>query len=182
MLKKTLPTASTLTRLFWLNVPGTVIVSEPSFGVDAASVIGNVAPPLVESVIFTFAQLTGATFVFATFHVTVCVEDVFHVVLFDGCVTVNGPEAESTLSRMPSELIAPPSPRVSRSVTLKSIVRVVVGRDSPKVATPERMSDSRGNVRLGLVVGTNVRKSGRHRPSGAGSVYRDRILPRNTPG
>ena len=85
----------------------------------------------------------------------------FHVVLFDGCVTVNGPEAESTLSRMPSELIAPPSPRISRSVTLKSIFRVVVGRDSPKVATPERMSDSWGNVRLGLVVGTNERKSGR---------------------
>ncbi len=71
MLKKTFPTASTLTRPTWLGVPGIVIVSEPSFGVEFASVIGNVTPSSVESEIFTVVQLTGALFVLATFHVTV---------------------------------------------------------------------------------------------------------------
>ena len=71
MLKKTFPIASTLTRLFELGVPGTVMVSEPSFGVEFARVIGKLNPPSVESEILTFGQLTGALFVLATFHVTV---------------------------------------------------------------------------------------------------------------
>ena len=71
MLKKTFPTASTLTRLFELGVPGTVMVSEPSFGVEFARVNGKVNPPSIESEILTFVQLTGALAVLATFHVTV---------------------------------------------------------------------------------------------------------------
>ena len=53
---------------------GSVTASEPSFGVLAASTFGYVWPPSVESAIFTFAVLTGATSVPATSHVTVCVE------------------------------------------------------------------------------------------------------------
>jgi hypothetical protein len=50
---------------------GTLITWLPSFGVLAANVSGNVFPPSVDIEIFTFAQLTGATFVFATLQVTV---------------------------------------------------------------------------------------------------------------
>ena len=71
MLKKILPTSSTRTRALPLGVPGIVIVSDPSFGVLFARMIGKVVPPSVESVILTFAQLTGARFVLATFQLTV---------------------------------------------------------------------------------------------------------------
>ena len=58
-------------RAVVVGVLGTLINSEPSFGVLAAIRIGNVVPPFVESDILTFAQLTGADDVFATVQVTV---------------------------------------------------------------------------------------------------------------
>jgi hypothetical protein len=69
--KKTFPTASTFTRAVVVALLGTTISSDPSLGVLDAITMGNVVPPFVESEIFTFAQLTGAAVVFATFHVTV---------------------------------------------------------------------------------------------------------------
>ena len=55
--KKMLPTASTLTRaLVVVGRFGTTMLSEPSFGVFATSVIGNVRPPLVESEILTVGR------------------------------------------------------------------------------------------------------------------------------
>ena len=54
---------SSLTRL------GTVMTASPSFSVLAASTIGKVIPLSVDSVILTFAQATGETFVLATYHV-----------------------------------------------------------------------------------------------------------------
>ena len=44
----------------------------------AASTYGYVCPPSVDSEIFTFAVLIGATFVPATSQVTVCVEPAVH--------------------------------------------------------------------------------------------------------
>jgi hypothetical protein len=76
ILKKILPAPSTFTRAPPLGVPGIVTSSDPSFGVLFAKTIGNVEPPSVERLILTFAQLTGALLVFATAHVTSCVEPV----------------------------------------------------------------------------------------------------------
>ena len=76
--KKTLPTASTLTRACVVATFGSVTACEPSFGVLAASTIGYVWPPSVESEIFTFAVLTGGGSVPATFQVTVRVEPAVH--------------------------------------------------------------------------------------------------------
>src|SRR5947207_4186463 len=71
ILKKILSRPSTLMRAFELGVPGMVITSEPSLGVLFARIIGKVVPPSVESVTLTFAQLTGALLVLATFQLTV---------------------------------------------------------------------------------------------------------------
>lgn len=76
ILKNILPTLSTFTRAAALTVPGTVTISDPSFGVLLARIIGKVDPPSVESVILTFAQLTGALLVFATSQLTIWVENV----------------------------------------------------------------------------------------------------------
>ena len=70
ILKKMLPTASTLTRALPVGVPGIVTVSDPSFGVFSARTIGKLTP-LVERVILTFAQLTRPPLVPATFQLTV---------------------------------------------------------------------------------------------------------------
>src|SRR5690348_8280323 len=59
--KKMFPTAATLTRASVVAVFGTVIWAEPLLGTLAASVVGNVFPPSVESRIATFAQFTGDT-------------------------------------------------------------------------------------------------------------------------
>ena len=69
--KKILPTASTFTRLVEPGETGTVITSDPSFGVEATKTVGNVFPPSVDNKIFTLAQLTGAAVVLFTLHVTV---------------------------------------------------------------------------------------------------------------
>src|SRR6266480_1750107 len=69
MLKKMLPMASTLTRAVEVGVFGTLIMAVPLFGVLAARVNGKLFPPSIESNTRTFAQLTGALEVLATFHV-----------------------------------------------------------------------------------------------------------------
>ena len=69
--KKILPTASTFILAVVLAPTGIVKASEPSFAVLAAKTVGNVFPPSVDNDILTFAQLTGAAVVLATFHVTV---------------------------------------------------------------------------------------------------------------
>src|SRR3954464_14461584 len=75
--KKILPTASSLMRpcvVAAFAVLGIVTTAEPLFGALATSTKGKEFPPSVEREIFTFAQLTGATFVFATDHVIVGVD------------------------------------------------------------------------------------------------------------
>jgi hypothetical protein len=128
--KKTFPTASTLIIAFGTGVPGIVTTSEPSFGVLFARMTGNVNPELVDIEIFTAAQLTGALFVFATFQVTFWVEPAVQTTAADGLVTSNGPASARTFSCVSAEFTAPPFARLSRTVTLNRMVRVVVGNDS----------------------------------------------------
>src|SRR5262245_32244365 len=108
------PTASTLMRAFFVGVFGTTTFSEPSFAVLAASTYGYVCPPSTDSEIFTFAVLTGATFVLATFHVTVCVEPAAQEV--GDPVTRNGPAVLARRSVV-SAAFTPPFP--SRAVRRK---------------------------------------------------------------
>jgi hypothetical protein len=115
--KKMLPTASTLTREVVPEALGTVTDSDPSLAVLAASTIGKVDPPSVESEIFTFAQLTGAAGVFATFHPTVCVDPTDHTTAVFGAVTRNGPDEVVTVACIVEVLMAAPPARLSRAVT-----------------------------------------------------------------
>ena len=69
--KKILPTASTFIRAVDVGVLGIETDWVPSLGVLARRVVGNVLPPSVEREILTFAALTGAAVVLATFQVTV---------------------------------------------------------------------------------------------------------------
>src|SRR6476619_5176400 len=119
MSKKMLPTASTLIRARVELIAGTVTCSLPSLGVEARSVMGKVRPWSVESVIFTLAQLTGATFVLLTLHVTVGVVPPNHVTEVLGAVTRDGPEVLLTVSTTESSLTPPPLARLSRIITLK---------------------------------------------------------------
>ena len=85
-----LPTASTFTRACVVAVAGRVTACEPSFGVLAARVSGNVAPPSVDSRMLTVAVLIGAAFVPETFHVTVCAAPRGAMTAVFGAVTRNG--------------------------------------------------------------------------------------------
>jgi hypothetical protein len=89
--KKILPTASTLTRAVVVGVLGIRSDSVPSLGVFAARTVGNVVPPSVEREILTFAVLTGASVVLATFQVIVWDEPPAHDTFVLGAVTLNGP-------------------------------------------------------------------------------------------
>jgi len=95
--KKTLPTASTFIRAVELRMPlGNVTPALPSLGVLAARTMGKVWPPSVESVILTFAQLTGAAVVLATFQVTVRAP--LQLSPPFGAVTAKGPAVVMTVS------------------------------------------------------------------------------------
>src|SRR5689334_16646338 len=121
--------ASTRTRASVVFTFGSTMGSEPSFAVPAASVVGNVLPPSVESRMFTLAVFTGATLVFATSHVTVCAPASNMLVL--GEVTRNGPALALTVTDMLAIATPPQAARLSRAVTRKLSVRLVVGRYSP---------------------------------------------------
>ena len=83
---------------------------------------------------------------------------------------MNGPESLRTFTCVAAELTPPPPARLSRAVTRKFIVRVVVGIDSPIVVVPDSTSGRRGNIREGLVVGRNERKIGREPSSVSGGA------------
>src|SRR5262249_22776363 len=84
-----------------------------------------------------------------------------HVTAVLGAVIRKGPAALTTVTVMVSEAIPPPLARLSRAVSLKSMLRSVVGSDSPRVVVLLRISLSLGRIRLGLLVGGNERKIGR---------------------
>ena len=71
ILKKMLPTASTLMRAEEVGVFGTVMIAVPLFGRPEASVKGKLLPPSIESITRTVAQLMGELEVLATFQLTV---------------------------------------------------------------------------------------------------------------
>lgn len=105
--KKILPTASTFILAVVVAPTGIVTACEPSLAVLAAKTVGNVWPPSVDNEILTFAQLTGAAVVFATFHVIVCVELPAHETFVFGDVTENGPEVLLTVTTMSSNCVWP---------------------------------------------------------------------------
>ena len=80
-------------------------------------------------------------------------------------MTRKGPLVAVTLTCIASLATAPLPARLSRTVTWKFIVRVIVGKDSPMVDVLLRMFASFGNVRDGLVTGSNDLKIGRAFPS-----------------
>src|SRR5512134_136847 len=127
--------------------------------------MGNVFPPSVESEILTVAALTGAADVLATFHVTVCCVPPVQLTFVFGCVTRNGPALAFTTTCAVAVLMAPPPTRLSRTVTLKIIVRLIVGNASLNVDVLFKTSDNLGKVREGFDVGLNERKMGRAFPS-----------------
>lgn len=98
MSKKIFPTASTLIRHVLLKVEGTVITSEPSFGVAAANTSVKVFPPSVDNKIFTLAQFTEPAFVPFTLQVTVALVPASQVSAVFGEVTANGPEVLVTVT------------------------------------------------------------------------------------
>src|SRR5687767_5372354 len=94
--KKMLPTPWTFTRAVVVFSTGTLTACEPSFGVLAIRVVGNVSPPSVDRRMATFAVLMGAAVVPATSQVTVSVPPDAHATLVFGAVTRNGPAADWT--------------------------------------------------------------------------------------
>ena len=70
MSKKIFPRASTFILAVVLETQGNASVSDPSFAVLAASTVGYVIPPSVESDILTFGTLNGDALVPATSQVT----------------------------------------------------------------------------------------------------------------
>ena len=71
MSKNILPTASTFILAVVVEMFGIATDSEPSLAVEFASTVGKVCPPSVDNKIRTFAALTGAAVVLATFQVTI---------------------------------------------------------------------------------------------------------------
>jgi hypothetical protein len=112
--KKMFPTASTFTRAVVVSVLGSVTTSEPSFVVLAASTVGYVCPPSVESEIFTSEVETGGRSVPATFHVTVCCEPGGYVTAVSGAVTRNGPAVGARVTVTSPKLFPPSRSRVVR--------------------------------------------------------------------
>src|SRR4051794_21211571 len=103
--KNTLPIASTLIRPRVVGVFGIVTESEPSFAVLASSTVGNVWPPSVDRLIFTFAVLMPFASVPATFQVTVVGWAPPTELGFE--VTRNGPVPAASVSTV-SSLFVPP--------------------------------------------------------------------------
>ena len=91
MSKKMLPRGSILIRAWPVERLGIRTDSAPSFGALAARTVGKVSPPSLESEILTFAALTGAAAVPATFHVMARIVFPDHVRAVFGCVTWNRP-------------------------------------------------------------------------------------------
>lgn len=171
--KKILPTASTFILAVVVAVLGIVTDCEPSFGVLAASTVGNVCPPSVLKDIFTLAQLTGATVVLATFHVIVCADPPAQLTAVLGAVTVNGPEVLLTVTTISVNWVCPTLTgavelygALSLTVNLKfnvletelsASVRTPASPpvNGPVVVPPARMVDSRGKYLVGETVAGN---------------------------
>ena len=170
MSKKMLPMASILILAVVLSVLGITTAWLPSLGVLSKSTVGKVCPPSVLSEIFTLAQLMGAMLVLFTVQVTVCVEPPAQLTAVLGAETPNGPAVPLTVTTISAKDVCPTSGTVelygalSQTVSLKFKVRATELRASmlapasppasgPVTAAPARMVASRGNKRVGEVVG-----------------------------
>ena len=105
--KKIFPTDCTFTLQVVACVEGTAIISDPSFGVDVARIVGKVLPPSVDSKIFTAAQFTDPAFVPFTLQVTVAVLPAFQVTAVFGAVTAKGPEVLVTVTTASVKAVCP---------------------------------------------------------------------------
>jgi hypothetical protein len=153
--KNIFPTDSTFILAVLVDTIGRLTVSLPSFGVFAINVVGNVFPPSVESLMLTFAQLTGAAFVFATSHVIVCGMFAFKVTAVLGDVTRNGPADAETLYEIYSNPTPPPETLLSLAIKQKDKFLVYVGNISPITCELLSKLESFGNVLVGDVTGVN---------------------------
>src|ERR1035441_2781706 len=166
--KKMLPAAWTSIRAAEESIAGSRTLQTPLLGALLARTIGKERPPSVESRMLTPPALIGALVEPATSQVMVCAPD--HVTPAAGPVTMNGPALVVTVTCMSEEAMAAPLVELSRAVTRKVSVRLVVGSISPRVAVWLRMSDHCGNVRAGLVVGSKERNKGLLPLSGVSKV------------
>ena len=121
--KKILPLAITLTLACVVILLGTLISSEPSLGVLAASKMGNVKPPSVDRLIFTWLVLIGAASVPDTFQVTVLKDPTSQLVAVLGLLTTKGPALPFTVINISSEQTPPPPALLSRAVSLRFMLR-----------------------------------------------------------
>ena len=150
--KKILPTASIFTLAVVVTLLGTVIDSVPSLGVLASSTMGNVLPPSVDKLIFTFAQFTGAAFELFTLQVMVCEEPGAQVTAVLGAVTAKGPAVAEMITCISSLVLLPPPLWLSRAVNRKLSVRATEGSTSHLlVLVPPSMEARLGKVRAGTV-------------------------------
>ena len=93
--------------------------------------VGKVVPPSVEREILTFAALTGAAVVPATFQVTVKLLFPGMEIAVLGAVTVKGPGVPLTITFDDVVLMPPPLARLSRAITWNTMVRLMAGSSSP---------------------------------------------------
>ena len=130
--KKTLPTASTLSRALAVATFATDTTSEPSFGVLSASTCGYVKPPSADMLIFTFSAAIGGRLVPATSHVTVTGAWPSTVPPAPCDVTRNGPVPGASEMVVSELSIPPPAGWPSRAVSRKCSVPEIdaVGRNS----------------------------------------------------
>lgn len=109
---------------------GMLTLSLPSLGVEAASSIGQLAPPSSDRVMRTLAALMPLAVVPATSQVTACALPAAQLTAVLGAVTRNGPAAAATVTAVLASLVPPPPARLSRAVTRKFSVRLVLGSTS----------------------------------------------------
>ena len=138
------------------------MLSEPSLGVLDAKTIGKVAPPSVESKMFTFAVLIPLAVVPATFQVTVAVDPVSHVVLLvAGEVIANAAPVFTTFTAVKTEAVCPPPSTLSLTVKEKFNVRATVETVSQVVVSvPFNTSENLGMYLVPEVVGGSDLKFG----------------------
>jgi hypothetical protein len=153
--KKIFPTASTFTLHEEPGLLGTDMFSVPSLAVFDASVMGKVLPPSVESKMFTLVQLTGATLVPFTLHVTVCDVPTAQLTAVLGAVTANGPAALEIVTLISSLWLLAPPARLSLTVKRKFNVLATEGSTSHLlVLVPSSIELNTGNVLVLFVVCT----------------------------
>src|SRR6187551_822842 len=95
-------TASTFIRAVDVGMLGIKTISEPSLGVLAVRIVGNVLPPSIESEILTLAAFPLA------FQVTLRLLNVGIITAIFGAVTAKGLAAPSIATTALAVLIPPP--------------------------------------------------------------------------